>query len=150
PTQVNGSNIRIAVTDVGFTVTQFAFNFISTSVLSGATVRMVTQLMVAPLRPLSLRKAFAAVKKRLPAVLWTTALTSILIMFGLILCFIPGFIFMVLYSPTMPVVMMEALSGRTAMRRAKELVKRSLKTVVAITVIQFGIPFLGTLFLSIL
>ena len=132
-----------------FGLMQFAFSFISTSVLSGATVRMVTQLIIAPLRRLSLRHAFGAVKRRLRPVLWTTLLTSLLIVFGLVLV-IPGIIFMILYSLTMPVVMMEGLSGRAAMKRAKALAKRSLKTVAFITFIQFGIPFTAALFIGLL
>jgi hypothetical protein len=111
---------------------------------------MVTQLIITPLRPLSLRYAFAVVKKRLRSVLWTTLLTSLLIIFGILLLLIPGIIFIILYSLTLPVVMMEGLSGRPAMRRAKNLAQRSMNSVVLITIIQFGIPFVATLCISFL
>ncbi len=137
------------VSNTIFALLQLALTFISGSVLTGATVRMVTQLIVAPLRPLSLRHAFAAVKKRLHPVLGTTLLTSLLIFFGLLLLIIPGIIFMILYSLTMPVVMMEGISGRAAMRRAKQLAKRNLRTLIFTTLIQFGIPIMASIIIGV-
>ena len=136
------------VTSAFFSLLQVALSFISTSVLTGATVRMVTQLIMTPLRPLSIRHAFAAVKKRLRPVLWTTLLTSLLITCGLALV-IPGLIFMILFSLTMPVVMMEGLSGWAAMKRSKQLAKRSIKTLIFITLIQYGIPLVASIIISL-
>jgi hypothetical protein len=138
------------ITGVIFGLIQLILSFISASVLSGATVRMVTQLIVAPLRRLSLRHAFGAVKKRLWPVLWTTLIVTLCLIFGFFLFFIPFLFVLVYYSLTSPIVMMEGLSGFAAMRRSKQLAKRSLKTVVFITVIQFGIPLAASFFIGLL
>ena len=118
------------------------FSFLASSVLSGVTVRMVTQLMVAPLRPVRLRHAFAAVRQRLRPFLLTTAMVTIINFIGLALCLVPGIILMIHYALTLPVVMMENLSGRAAMRRAKALAKRSKRTVAFIVCVQLGLPLI--------
>jgi serine/threonine protein kinase len=139
-----------AITAVIFGLLKFILTFLASSVLSGVTVWMVTHLMLAPLRPVRVRRAFAAVKKKLRPVMTTTLLFTMLIFLGFILLFIPGIILMITYALTMPVVMMENLSGRAAMKRAKALAKRSKRTVVFIVLIQFGIPFIGSLIISTL
>jgi serine/threonine protein kinase len=138
------------ITGMIFGLLKFVLSFLASSVLSGVTVWMVTHLMLAPLRPVRVRKAFAAVKRKWRAVLTTTLLFSSLILLGFILLFIPGLLLMITYALTMPVVMMENLSGRAAMRRAKALAKRSKRTVVFIVLIQFGIPFLSSMIIGLL
>jgi serine/threonine protein kinase len=133
-----------------FGLSKFLLTFLASSVLSGVTVWMVTHLMLAPLRPVRVRRAFAAVKKKLRPVISTTALFTCLLVLCFILLVFPAFIFMITYALTMPVVMMENLSGRAAMRRAKALAKRSKRTVILIVLIQFGIPFMASLIISIL
>jgi serine/threonine protein kinase len=118
------------------------FSLLVGSVLTAVTVRMVTQFMLAPLRPLRMRQAFEAVRKRLRPFLITAILLNALIIAGFALALIPGVIVMTLYALTMPVMMMENLSGWAAMKRARLLAKRSRRTVVFVVLIQFGIPFL--------
>ena len=98
---------------------------------------------------LNMRRAFAAFKKRLKPFLITTLLVSCLFFLLLLMCVAPGIMFMIVYALTMPVVMMENLSGRKAMRRAKELSKRSRLTVAFIVLTQFGIPALYSLMVSL-
>jgi serine/threonine protein kinase len=138
------------MTDAAFGLCQLALNFISTSILSAATVRMATQLIVAPLRPLSLRHAFAAVKQRLRPVLWTTTIVALWLILGIILFLIPGLLVIVFYCLTLPVVMMEGLSGRAAMKRSKVLARRGLRTVIASNLIQYGLPILASITIGIL
>ena len=131
-----------------FALLKFVLRFLAASILSGVTVWMVAHLMLAPLRPVRVRKAFAAVKRNLRPVMTTTLLFSTLIILGFILLFIPGLIVMITFALTMPVVMMENLSGWAAMKRAKALAKRSKRTVIFIVLIQFGIPLIGSLITS--
>ncbi|MEW6125752.1 MAG: protein kinase [Acidobacteriota bacterium] len=133
---------KVITTESAFSLVKIVLSFFSTSVLAGVTVWLVTQLMLAPLRPIRIRKAFAAVKKKARPFFKTSAMVSLLSMLGLILCLVPGFILMTFYVLTLPVVMMENVSGRAAMRRSKELAKRSLGTVIFVVLIQFGIPFI--------
>jgi serine/threonine protein kinase len=139
-----------AITGVIFGLLKFVLSFLASSVLSGVTVWMVTHLMLAPLRPVRVRRAFAAVKKKLRPVITTTILFTSLLLLCLVLLIFPAFIFMITYALTMPVVMMENLSGRKAMKRAKALAKRSKRTVIFIVMIQFGIPFITMVVTSLL
>src|SRR4029079_15454573 len=128
---------------------KFVVSFLSASVFAGVTVWMLTHVMLAPLRPVRVRKAFAAVKRKLRPVITTTLLFSALIILGFILLFIPMLYVMITYALTLPVVMMENLRGWAAMKRAKALAKRSKRTVSVIVLIQFGIPVISSLFISI-
>jgi serine/threonine protein kinase len=137
------------VTGIIFALLKFVLRFLAASILSGVTVWMVAHLMLAPLRPVRVRKAFAAVKRKLRPVMTTTLLFSMLIILGFILLFIPGLIVMITFALTMPVVMMENLSNWAAMKRAKALAKRSKRTVIFIVLIQFGIPLIASFIISI-
>ncbi|MBI3652837.1 MAG: protein kinase [Acidobacteria bacterium] len=136
------------ITDVIFFLLRFVLSFLAASVLSGVTVWMVTHLMLTPLRPVRVRKAFAAVKRKLRPVITTTLLFIVMIMLGFILLFFPMLIVMITYALTMPVVMMENLSGWKAMKRAKALAKRSKRTVIYIVLIQVGIHSLWAVIIS--
>jgi hypothetical protein len=61
---------------------------------------------------------------------------------GLALCVIPGLFVLVNYSLVTPVLMMEDVSGRAALRRAKSLSKRSRRTVTLILFLQFVSPMM--------
>jgi serine/threonine protein kinase len=119
----------------------FFANFFINAVIVGVTIRLVTQLFLSPLRPLQLRIAYAAVKKRLKALLTTNAIASIRWVLGLILL-VPGVIMFINYSLASPVVMMEGLKGRAALKRSKALVRRCRISVVVILFFQWAIPAL--------
>lgn len=116
--------------------------FFSASVIVGVTTWLVTQLLAVPLRPLLLRPAFSAMKKRLRPFLLTTMLTNFLVLLGTVLCILPGLYFILNYAMVAPTVMMEDLRGRAARKRSKALFKRSPWTVIAIVFIHVGIPIL--------
>jgi len=118
----------------------FFVNFFVNAVIAGVTIRLVTQLFLAPLRPLELRTAYASVRRRLKALLVTIAIASIRSFVGLFLLVIPGVIMFINYSLAAPVVMMEGLKGRAALKRSKSLVKRSKRTVILILLFQWAIP----------
>jgi serine/threonine protein kinase len=114
--------------------------FVATAILTGVTIRLVTQLFLAPMRAVQLRPAFAALRRRLWPLLITTILVGLGSLLGLVLLVVPGIIFLINSSLAAPVVMMEDLSGFAARRRSKALVKRSRPTVIAIICIQYLIP----------
>jgi hypothetical protein len=118
----------------------FCVTFVATAILTGVTIRLVTQLFLAPMRAVQLRPAFAALRRRLWPLLGTTVLVGLGSLLGLVLLVVPGIIFYINSSLVAPVVMMEDLSGFAARRRSKALVKRSRPTVIAIICIQYLIP----------
>jgi hypothetical protein len=119
--------------------------------------------------PIDLRQAYAALKKRLRALIVTGILGGVitvlaliplvipvaLIMTGilggviailaLIPFVIPGIILFINYYLYAPVVMMEQLKGWAALKRSTALVKRARFTVMAIIFVQFVIPFITAL-----
>jgi serine/threonine protein kinase len=116
--------------------------YLTNSVMIGITARLVTQLLAAPLRPVHLRPAFTALKQRLRSFVLTTLRANFKIILGMILLFIPGLIFMVYYHLVAPVVMIEGLKGKAALKRSKELVRRAKRIVVMVIFIQVAIPAL--------
>jgi serine/threonine protein kinase len=142
--------------------------FAASIVVLGVTIRLVSQLFVAPLRPVLLGPGVAAVKKRM----WPLVYTGIMYVVGSFLCvtpsvipgiaffyfyhwyaigalgitlaLIPGIVFYINRSLWDAVVMMEDLKGRKALRRSKVLVQRSRLTVIAIMLIQYVIPLMAS------
>ncbi len=114
--------------------------FIASSIIVGVTIRLVNQLFLAPLRPIELRLAFAALRKRIRALMFTTLMVAIGSIVGLALLIVPGVIFYINASLSGPVVMMENLKGRAAIRRSKVLVSRARRTVIGIIAMQYLIP----------
>jgi hypothetical protein len=118
----------------------FILTFFINAFIVGVTIRLVTQLYLSPLRPLQLRTAYLAVKKRLRPLLLTVVIAGVRWTIGLILLVIPGVIMFINYSLASPVVMMEGLKGRAALKRSKILVKRCWRSVIAVLFLQWAIP----------
>jgi MFS superfamily sulfate permease-like transporter len=74
---------------------------------------------------------------------------SIAALFGLFLCVVPGLILFIRYALVAPVVMMEGLRGRAALRRSTQLVKRSLPTVIAVISINLLVPLILGIFMAV-
>jgi serine/threonine protein kinase len=143
-----GGGVAISATIPGaveavLSILTFCVSIFINAIIAGVTIRLVTQLFLSPLRPLQLRTAYGAVKKRLKAVLITIAIAAIRSILGLCLLLIPGVIMFINYSLATPVVMMEGLKGRAALKRSKALVKRSWRTVIVILFLQWAIPALA-------
>jgi serine/threonine protein kinase len=138
------------ILDVVFAIVSALCAFVTASVNIGVTTRLITQLFAAPLRPLQPRSAYAVLKRRLRPILSTTLLVSLLTMVGVVLGLIPGLIIMVNYSLVTSVLMMEDKRGRAAMRRAKELSKRSRRTVLTVVFIQLFAPILTSVAVAFL
>ncbi len=119
---------------------QVASYFVAAAAILGMTAVIVTQQAVAPLRPMELNTAFTVLKKRWRAFLKTSIRVTIRQLIGFILCVIPGIIVSTRYMLYAPVVLMEGLEKKAALKRARELASRSWRTVVIIVLLQFLVP----------
>jgi hypothetical protein len=118
---------------------QFVAAIIAGGVISGVTAVIITQLSAAPLRPVQLRVAFRVLRKRWRPFLKTMYMVTwrILLGFPLIIPFLLVIFRYVLYAP---VVLLEGLEKRPALRRARELASRSWRTIIIVTILQILIP----------
>lgn len=132
--------IYVALGIVG--LLQIVAYFFAASAISGMTAVIVTQLTAAPLRPVELRTPFALLKKRWKPFLKTSIRVTLRVVIGMVLLVIPGIIMSVRYALYAPVVLLEGLEKKAAMRRARELASRSWRTVIIVTILQFLIPSL--------
>jgi serine/threonine protein kinase len=121
-----------------------AANFVTAATISGMTAVVVTQLSLAPLRPVELRLAFALLKRRWRPFLKTSALMTLRILIGFILFVIPGIVITIRYALYAPVVLLEGLETKAARHRARALASRSWRTVIIVSVLQFLIPMIVT------
>lgn len=113
---------------------------VAAGVISGVTAVIITQLTAAPLRPVELRVAFRVLRKRWRPFLKTMLMVTWRLLLGFVLLIIPGLIVMVRYSLYAPVVLVEGLEKKAAMRRARELASRSWRTIIVVTILQLLIP----------
>jgi serine/threonine protein kinase len=119
---------------------QVVAGFISGSIISGVTAIIVTQLAVAPMKPVQLREAFAIMRRRWKPFLKTGLNVIIRMAIGWVLLIIPGIIVQVRYLLWGPVVLMEGLEGKPALKRARALASRSWRTIILAMLIQFCVP----------
>jgi len=115
---------------------------VSGAVISGVTAVIITQLSAAPLRPVKLRVAFGVLRKRWRPFLKTVFRVTLRICIGFLLLVIPGLIIVIRYSLYAPVVLIEGLEGKAAMKRARELASRSWRTIIIVSIIQIMIPMI--------
>lgn len=121
---------------------------ISGAVISGVTAIIIVQLTAAPLRPVKLREAFVLLRKRWRPFLKTMVRVTLWILLGIFFLIIPGMVMWMRYSLYAPVVLVEGLSGKAAMRRARSLASRSWKTVIIVAILQFLIPAIVSSFVG--
>ena len=126
---------------------QIVASFVTAWIVSGVTVIIVTQLAVAPHKPVELRAAFRVLRARWRPFLNTGIRISLRIMLGFILCVIPGIVMAFRYSLWAPVVLMEGLEKKAALKRARALASRSWRTIILAMLFQFLVPALvGAIF----
>ena len=118
------------------------------AVISGVTAVIITQLSAAPLRPVKLRVAFGVLRKRWRPFLKTVVRVTLRIFIGFVLLVVPGVIAIIRYSLYAPVVLIEGLEGKAAMKRARELASRSWRTIIIVSIIQFVIPMMVSAFVG--
>lgn len=119
-------------------------NFLATSVIAGMTVLIVMQLIIAPLRPVKVRDTFAVLKKRWRPFMSTSIRLSLRILLGFILFVVPGVVMIIRYTLYAPVVLLEGLERKAALRRARELMRRSRVTVIIVVILQLLVPAIIT------
>jgi serine/threonine protein kinase len=117
-------------------------SFVTASTISGVTAIIVTQLAVAPHKPVELRAAFRVLRTRWRPFLSTGIRVSLRILIGFILLVIPGIVMTIRYSLWAPVVLMEGLEKKAALKRARALASRSWRTIIFAMCIQFLVPVL--------
>ena len=116
-------------------------------IVSGVTAVIVTQWAVAPHKPVELRAAFRVLRARWRPFLNTGIRIALRIMLGFILCVIPGIVMTLRYSLRAPVVLMEGLEKKAALKRARALASRSWRTIILAMLFQFLVPALvGAIF----
>ena len=123
-----------------FIVLKVVAAFVAGGVISGVTAVIITQLSAAPLRPVQLRVAFRVLRKRWRPFLKTMLMITWRIVAGLLLLAIPSVIVMVRYSLYPPVVLIEGLEKKAAMKRARQLASRSWRTIILVSILQILIP----------
>jgi len=121
-------------------VLQIVAYFLAAAAISGMTAVIVTQLQLAPLRPVELRLAFAVLKRRWRPFLNTAIRVTLRILIGTILLVIPGIVMSIRYALYAPVVLLEGLEKKAARQRARQLASRSWRTIIIVTLLQFLIP----------
>ncbi len=121
---------------------QAVAGFLAASIISGVTAIIVTQLQVAPLKPVELHAAFRVLRRRWRPFLRTGIRITLRILFGFILCIIPGIVMSIRYLLWAPVVLMEGLEKKAALKRARALASRSWRTIIVVVLIQFLVPMM--------
>jgi len=116
-------------------------------IISGVTAIIVTQLAVAPLKPVELRGAFAVLRARWRPFVRTGLRVLLRIVIGWILLIVPGIVMTIRYMFWSPVVLMEGLQGKAALKRSRELGSRSWRTIIFVCVVQFLLPSIVNLIL---
>ena len=140
PPGMNFGRIAVVCGLVIVGLLQVVAYFIASASISGMTAVIVTQVSAAPLRPVELRTPFAVLRKRWRPFLNTSIRVTLRILLGYILLIIPGLIMTIRYSLYAPVVLMEGLQKKAAMKRARELASRSWRTVIVVSLLQILIP----------
>ena len=131
--------VIICVTSILVLLNLVAY-FIATAVISGVTSIIVVQLGVAPLRPVKLRTAIAILRKRWRPFISTMIRLLLRIFGGYLLLIVPGLIMQVRYALWAPIVLIEGLEKKAALKRSRELGSRSWRTVIIVSILQFLIP----------
>jgi serine/threonine protein kinase len=116
--------------------------FLTGSIISGVTAIMVTQLAVAPMKPVELRAAFRVLRSRWKPFIRTGIRITLRILLGFILGVVPGIVMSIRYLLWAPVVLMEGLEKKAALKRARSLASRSWRTIILACLIQFLVPMI--------
>jgi hypothetical protein len=110
--------------------------------VSAATVPVVVQLIVAPLRTVRIATALAALKRRWLIFASTSLLVMTMVLLGTALFVVPGLIAAIVYALYAPVAILEPFGIRATLRRARTLSRRAWTTALIIVLLQFTLPLL--------
>lgn len=132
--------IATIVVAIPLGILQLVASIVTPTIISCVTAVIVTQLAVAPLKPVELRPAFAVLRRRWRPFVNTGLRYMLRICIGFILFVIPGLVMTVRYSLWGPVVLMEGLEKKAALQRARALASRSWRTIILAMLFQFLVP----------
>jgi len=96
--------------------------FIGTTLVQGALVEVVDDERHGH-APRGLGELYLSSGKRLGAMLWASVLMGIGVGIGLFLLIVPGILLAIRWAVAIPIVMLEGLGARAAMKRSGELVE---------------------------
>jgi hypothetical protein len=102
--------------------------FIGTTLVQGALVEVVDDEHRGK-SPRSLAELYRSSGSRLASLLWTSILMGLGVGLGLLLLIVPGILLAIRWAVATPIVMLEGLGARSAMRRSQELVQDHRKDV---------------------
>lgn len=117
-------------------------NLLAYSTVAATVAPIVVQSMIAPLRPVRIRTAFATLARRWRVFALTTIAVITMVLVGSLLFVVPGVVAAVVYALYAPIVVIEGTGVRATLRRARRLIKRSWSTALVITVLQLALPVL--------
>ena len=137
PGMTKGVRVSLAIPVL---LLQVIGGFVTGSIISGVTAIVVTQLAVAPMKPIQLRAAFEVMRRRWKPFLKTALSVIVRMIVGYCLFIIPGIVVQVRYLLWGPVVLMEGLEKKAALKRARALASRSWRTIILAMLIQFLVP----------
>ena len=123
-------------------LTMIALNVGTYLLMPALVAPIVYQAVVAPLRPTAFADAWAAVRRRRTALLYATACVVALTAAASMFLILPGLFVAIAFAVYAPVVVMEDIAVRDALRRARRLARRAWRTVLVITALQFALPVL--------
>jgi hypothetical protein len=128
----------------GIGVLLFVVGSLCTYLLIGTISWVVVQSLAVPLRPIRVRSSLREARRKWKRFAGTGVMSFVLSLgIGIITCGIGFLVTSVIWTLLAPVVMMENLSGRKALKRSKDLVRRSLATSIAAVALTVLIPFVG-------
>jgi serine/threonine protein kinase len=142
---LNGARLGVASSvflGVGLGLLKGVAAFVAGSVISGMIALIVVGVAAAPLKPVTLRSTFAVLRRRLRPLLRTGLLATLRILLGVLMLVFPGIIGMIRYCLWAPVVLLEGLENKAALRRSHELVARSWRTCIMAMLFQILVPAL--------
>src|SRR2546421_9990190 len=113
--------------------------------ISAVTAVLVTQLAAAPLKPVELRTGFDVLRQRWRPFLRTGVRVFLRILIGWILFVIPGFVMTIRYFLWSPIVLLEGIQGKPALKRARQLASRSWWSVIIVCIFQLITPSIANL-----
>ena len=139
-----------AIAEISLGLLSGIATWVTTSFIAGAIVILVTQLSVAPLRPLKFRNSFALLKKRWRPFVSTGMHVTLRVIAGLVMFVIPGVVMISRYLVWAPVVLMEGLEGKAALKRSASLSSRSRRDMFLAALFQLGVPVVTQTWLGML
>lgn len=140
--------IAVACAVAFLSLAQIVASMVAGAVISGVTAVIITQLTAAPLKPVNLGEAFQVMRRRWRPFLKTMIMVTWRIFLGLFLLLIPGLLMIIRYSLYAPVVLIEGLEKKAAMKRARQLASRSWRTIIIVSILQFLIPMMVGVFVG--